>query len=87
MASTGQSLMQCSGWPSRRRSRVGSAPAFAEVKDSSDDLLRRVQGLGSGDEMLKLERVGGQYAPNSKNQPLAETCRQECQAILRSNRS
>lgn len=62
VAATGQSLMQSQRLAkSISQALVGSAPAFVEVKDSADDLTRRVQGLTNGDDALRLERVGNQY--------------------------
>ncbi|RYF56627.1 MAG: methyl-accepting chemotaxis protein, partial [Comamonadaceae bacterium] len=74
VASTGQSLMQSQRLAkSVSQALVGSEAAFTEVKDSSDDLLRRVNGLASGDEGLKLEAVGSDLATElAKSQPLAE---------------
>ena len=47
VAATGQSLMQSQRLAkSVSQALVGSVPAFAEVKESSDDLLRRVQRPG-----------------------------------------
>ena len=61
VASTGQALMQSQRLAkSVSQALVGNGAAFTEVRESSDDLTRRVQGLASGDESLKLERVGGQ---------------------------
>jgi len=61
VASTGQSLMQSQRLAkSVSQALVGNAAAFTEVRESSDDLTRRVQGLANGDDALKLERVGGQ---------------------------
>lgn len=62
VAATGQALMQSQRLAkSVSQALGGDAPAFVEVKDSSGDLLRRVQGLANGDEVLNLERIGGQY--------------------------
>jgi twitching motility protein PilJ len=62
---------------------VGNVPAFAEVKDSSDDLSRRVQGLANGDESLKLERLGNQYeAELGAVTPLVEHADKSAKAVL-----
>jgi twitching motility protein PilJ len=62
VAATGQALMQSQRLAkSVSQALVGNVPAFAEVRDSSDDMARRVQGLATGDDALKLERVGSQY--------------------------
>jgi len=84
VAATGQSLMQSQRLAkSVSQAMVGSVPAFAEVKESTDDLLRRAQGLASGDEMLKLERVGGQYdAELEKITPLVERADKSAKAVL-----
>ena len=84
VAATGQSLMQSQRLAkSVSQALVGNVAAFAEVKDSADDLSRRVQGLASGDEMLKLERVGGQYdAELEKITPLVERADKSAKAVL-----
>jgi twitching motility protein PilJ len=84
VAATGQSLMQSQRLAkSVSQALVGSVPAFAEVKDSSDDLLRRVHGLAGGDESLKLERVGSQYdAELEKIMPLVERADKSAKAVL-----
>ncbi len=84
LASTGQSLMQSQRLAkSVSQALVGNVPAFVEVKDSSDDLSRRVQGLVSGDEMLRLERVGGQDdAELEKITPLVERANKSAKAVL-----
>ncbi len=84
VASTGQALMQSQRLAkSVSQALVGNVPAFAEVKDSSDDLSRRVQGLAAGDEGLKLERVGGQYdAELEKITPLVDHADKSAKAVL-----
>ncbi|MEO5737344.1 MAG: type IV pili methyl-accepting chemotaxis transducer N-terminal domain-containing protein, partial [Variovorax sp.] len=84
VAATGQSMMQSQRLAkSVSQALVGSVPAFAEVKDSADDLSRRVQGLASGDESLKLERVGGQYDEElSKITPLVARADASAKAVL-----
>ncbi|WP_436315712.1 methyl-accepting chemotaxis protein [Variovorax sp. LjRoot84] len=84
VAATGQSLMQSQRLAkSVSQALVGNVPAFAEVKDSSDDLTRRVQGLANGDDSLKLERVGGQYdAELGKITPLVERADKSAKAVL-----
>ncbi|RZI72711.1 MAG: methyl-accepting chemotaxis protein, partial [Variovorax sp.] len=84
VAATGQSLMQSQRLAkSVSQALVGSVPAFAEVKDSADDLSRRVQGLASGDESLKLERIGGQYDEEmAKITPLAARADASAKAVL-----
>jgi len=84
VASTGQSLMQSQRLAkSVSQALVGNAAAFAEVRDSSDDLARRVQGLASGDDALNLERVGGQYdADLAKITPLVERADKSAKAVL-----
>ncbi|VWX57456.1 Chemotaxis protein [Burkholderiales bacterium 8X] len=84
VAATGQSLMQSQRLAkSVSQALVGNVPAFAEVKDSSDDLLRRVQGLSGGDDSLKLERVGSQYETElSKIMPLVERADRSAKAVL-----
>ena len=84
VAATGQSLMQSQRLAkSVSQALVGNVPAFAEVKESSDDLTRRVQGLSNGDDSLKLERVGGQYdAELAKITPLVERADKSAKAVL-----
>jgi len=84
VASTGQSLMQSQRLAkSVSQALVGNAAAFGEVRDSSDDLARRVQGLANGDDALNLERVGGQYdADLAKITPLVERADKGAKAVL-----
>ncbi len=84
VAATGQSLMQSQRLAkSVSQALVGSVPAFAEVKDSADDLSRRVQGLASGDESLKLERIGGQYDEEmARITPLVSRADASAKAVL-----
>jgi twitching motility protein PilJ len=84
VAATGQSLMQSQRLAkSVSQALVGNVPAFAEVKDSSDDLARRVQGLANGDDALKLERVGSQYdAELAIITPLVERADKSAKAVL-----
>ncbi|MEJ8847238.1 methyl-accepting chemotaxis protein [Variovorax rhizosphaerae] len=84
VAATGQSLMQSQRLAkSVSQAMVGSVPAFAEVKDSADDLSRRVQGLAHGDELLKLERVGSQYDEEfAKIMPLVQRADASAKAVL-----
>ncbi len=84
VASTGQSLMQSQRLAkSVSQALVGSVGAFAEVKDSSDDLTRRVQGLSNGDESLKLERIGSQYDDEmGKIMPLVQRADASAKAVL-----
>ncbi|MDL9999700.1 methyl-accepting chemotaxis protein [Variovorax sp. J22P240] len=84
VAATGQSLMQSQRLAkSVSQALVGNVAAFAEVKDSSDDLTRRVQGLSNGDDALKLERVGTQYDMElGKITPLVERADKSAKAVL-----
>ncbi|MEJ8826393.1 methyl-accepting chemotaxis protein [Variovorax humicola] len=84
VAATGQSLMQSQRLAkSVSQALVGSVPAFAEVKDSADDLSRRVQGLSNGDEALKLERVGSQYDEElAKITPLVQRADASAKSVL-----
>ncbi|HJS04331.1 MAG TPA: methyl-accepting chemotaxis protein [Variovorax sp.] len=84
VASTGQSLMQSQRLAkSVSQALVGNVPAFTEVKESADDLTRRVQGLANGDDALKLERVGSQYeAELGKITPLVERADKSAKAVL-----
>jgi twitching motility protein PilJ len=84
VAATGQSLMQSQRlgkWVSQ--ALVGDEAAFAEVKDSSSDLTRRVQGLVNGDEALRLERVGDLYeAELGKITPLVDRTGKSAQVVI-----
>ncbi|RZL64168.1 MAG: methyl-accepting chemotaxis protein [Variovorax sp.] len=84
VAATGQSLMQSQRLAkSVSQALVGSEAGFAEVKDSSEDLSRRIQGLATGDESLNLERIGGQYdAEMGKIQPLVARADASAKAVL-----
>jgi twitching motility protein PilJ len=84
VAATGQSLMQSQRLAkSVSQALVGNVPAFTEVKDSSDDLTRRVNGLANGDDALKLERVGSQYDSElAKITPLVERADKSAKAVL-----
>ncbi|MET3497767.1 methyl-accepting chemotaxis protein [Variovorax boronicumulans] len=84
VAATGQSLMQSQRLAkSISQALVGNAAAFVEVKDSSDDLSRRVAGLTNGDEALRLERVGNQYDEEmNKINPLVARADASAKAVL-----
>lgn len=84
VAATGQSLMQSQRLAkSISQALVGSAPAFVEVKDSADDLTRRVQGLTNGDDALRLERVGNQYDEDmAKINPLVARADASAKVVL-----
>lgn len=84
VAATGQSLMQSQRLAkSISQALVGSASAFVEVKDSADDLSRRVAGLTNGDDSLRLERVGNQYDEEmNKINPLVTRADTSAKAVL-----
>jgi twitching motility protein PilJ len=84
VAATGQSLMQSQRLAkSVSQALVGNVGAFVEVRDSADDLTRRVQGLTNGDDALKLERVGSQYDSElGKINPLVERADKSAKAVL-----
>ncbi|MBO9649675.1 MAG: type IV pili methyl-accepting chemotaxis transducer N-terminal domain-containing protein [Variovorax sp.] len=84
VAATGQSLMQSQRLAkSVSQALVGNVGAFTEVKESSEDLSRRVQGLASGDDSLKLERVGSQYDIElGKITPLVERADKSAKAVM-----
>jgi len=84
VAATGQALMQSQRLAkSVSQALVGNVPAFAEVRDSADDLSRRVAGLTSGDDALKLERVGNQYdAELGVITPLTDRADKNAKAVL-----
>jgi len=84
VAATGQSLMQSQRLAkSVSQALVGNVGAFTEVRDSAEDLTRRVQGLTNGDDSLKLERVGSQYDSElGKINPLVERADKSAKAVL-----
>ena len=84
VAATGQSLMQSQRLAkSVSQALVGSEAGFVEVKDSSEDLARRIQGLANGDQSLNLERIGGQYDEEmTKIQPLVTRADASAKAVL-----
>jgi twitching motility protein PilJ len=84
VAATGQSLMQSQRLAkSISQALVGSPSAFVEVKDSADDLSRRVQGLTNGDDSLRLEAVGNQYDEEmNKINPLVTRAEASAKSVL-----
>ncbi|HSV58555.1 MAG TPA: methyl-accepting chemotaxis protein [Variovorax sp.] len=84
VAASGQSLMQSQRLAkSVSQALVGDVKAFAEVKDSASDLSVRAHGLASGDEALKLERVGNDLeAEMGKILPLVDRADASAKAVL-----
>ncbi len=84
VAATGQALMQSQRLAkSVSQALVGVVPAFTEVRESSDDLARRVAGLSNGDDALKLERVGSQYDSElAAITPLTDRAEKNAKAVL-----
>ncbi|MDM0114950.1 methyl-accepting chemotaxis protein [Variovorax sp. J22R133] len=84
VAASGQALMQSQRLAkSVSQALVGNVPAFAEVKDSADDLSRRAHGLASGDDGLKLERIGSDYdSEMAKIVPLVDRAEASAKAVL-----
>ncbi|MDM0012351.1 methyl-accepting chemotaxis protein [Variovorax sp. J22P168] len=84
VAATGQALMQSQRLAkSVSQALVGNVPAFTEVRESAEDLTRRVQGLASGDDSLKLDRVGSQYDGElTKISGLVERADRSAKAVL-----
>lgn len=84
VASTGQALMQSQRLAkSVPQAVVGRERAFDEVKESADDLMRRVSGLAAGDDSLKLEAVDEDFAPEmARIQPLAERADASAKVVL-----
>ena len=65
IAVTGESLMQSQRLAkSVSQALVGSAPAFADVKESASVLAKNARGLKSGDESLRLVAVDDELQPN-----------------------
>jgi twitching motility protein PilJ len=84
VAATGQSLMQSQRLAkSVSQALVGSAPAFPEVKDSSDVLAKTVRGLKAGDDQLRLEPVSTDAQEDvEKIVPLMERAEKNAGTVL-----
>lgn len=84
VASSGQSLMQSQRLAkSVSQALVGSEAAFDEVKDSANDLQRRVNGLAAGDDGLQLHPLGDDFtAEMGKIQPLVDRASASAKVVL-----
>ncbi len=84
VAATGQSLMQSQRLAkSVSQALVGSAQAFADVRESSDVLARTVRGLKSGEESLRLAAVSGDVQPDvEKVMPLMERAEKNAKIVM-----
>lgn len=84
LASAGQALMQSQRLAkSVSQALVGTVPAFAELRDSTDDLTRRVAGLARGDDELGLSPLGAADAEIlARIQPLAARAEAGAKVVL-----
>ncbi|WP_370646020.1 methyl-accepting chemotaxis protein [Pseudacidovorax sp. NFM-22] len=84
LASAGQALMQSQRLAkSVSQALVGTVPAFAELRDSTDDLTRRVAGLARGDDELALSPLGAADAEIlARIQPLAARAEAGAKVVL-----
>ena len=81
---TGGSLMQSQRLAkSVSQALVGSAPAFADVKESAGSLAKDVRGLKSGDDAAGLAAVAAELQPNiDKVMPLMERAEKNAAAVM-----
>ena len=84
IAVTGESLMQSQRLAkSVSQALVGSAPAFADVKESASVLVKNARGLKSGDDSLRLAAVADELQPNiDKVMPLVERAEKNAASVM-----
>ena len=84
IAVTGESLMQSQRLAkSVSQALVGSAPAFADVKESASVLAKNARGLKSGDDSLRLAAVADELQPNiDKVMPLVERAEKNAASVM-----
>ena len=84
ISATGDSLMQSQRLAkSVSQALVGSAPAFADVKESASVLAKSVRGLKSGDSSLRLVAVGDELQPAiDKVIPLVERAEKNAASVM-----
>ena len=84
IAVTGEALMQSQRLAkSVSQALVGSAPAFADVKESASVLAKNVRGLKSGDEALQVTAVNDDLQPNvDKVMPLMERAEKNAASVM-----
>ena len=84
IAATGEALMQSQRLAkSVSQALVGSAPAFADVKESASVLAKNVRGLKSGDDSLRLVAVDDEIQPDiDKVMPLMERAEKNAAAVM-----
>ena len=84
ISATGGSLMQSQRLAkSVSQALVGSAPAFADVKESAGTLAKDVRGLKSGDDATGLSAVAAELQPNiDKVMPLMERAEKNAAAVM-----
>ena len=84
IAVTGESLMQSQRLAkSVSQALVGSAPAFADVKESASVLAKNARGLKLGDDSLRLAAVDDELQPNiDKVMPLVERAEKNAASVM-----
>jgi twitching motility protein PilJ len=84
ISATGDSLMQSQRLAkSVSQALVGSAPAFADVKESAGVLSKTVRGLKAGDDTLRLNAVADELQPNvDKIMPLMERAEKNAASVM-----
>ena len=84
ISATGGSLMQSQRLAkSVSQALVGSAPAFADVKESAGTLAKDVRGLKSGDDATGMAAVAAELQPNiDKVMPLMERAEKNAAAVM-----
>ena len=84
LGATGQSLMQSQRLAkSVSQAVVGNAAAFPDVEESAGILTKSTRGLQSGDEALRLDAVGDDYAHEmEKILPLVEKAEKNSKAVM-----
>ena len=84
IAATGDALTQSQRLAkSVSQALVGSAPAFADVKESAGVLVKTVRGLKTGDESLRLVAVADELQPTvDKVTPLVERAGKNAAAVI-----
>ncbi|MBN9410892.1 MAG: type IV pili methyl-accepting chemotaxis transducer N-terminal domain-containing protein [Burkholderiales bacterium] len=84
LAATGQSLMQSQRLAkSVSQALVGFEPAFADVRESSAELTKRIRGLGSGDEELGLAALPDEWQDDlAQVTPLTDRASKSADVVL-----
>jgi twitching motility protein PilJ len=84
LGATGQSLMQSQRLAkSVSQAVVGSAQAFPDVLESSGILAKAARGLQAGDDELRLDALGDNYAPElAKVMPLVDRAEKSAKVVM-----